>query len=393
MSDTFQSGVISLVRSALYGGNAVIPDGFDWQKTLKLAKEHQIQALIYHGTVNSGTEMPSQIKTALETSAFKSLALDRNQVYTIGKLLDAFQENGIDHLPLKGTVLKSMYPKSEFRSMSDADILIKPEQYGAIAPIMQKFGYVNTGESDHEYIWQKENVLTVELHKRLIPSYNRDYYAYYGDGWRLARKIDGNRYGMSDEDQLIYLFTHFAKHYRDGGIGIRHFTDLYIYLSAKPDMDTAYIGRELKKPSLDVFYQNVRDTLRAWFEDAPESEITGFITARIFSSGSYGTQTDKVLSSAVKEESALTNRKNARARRILRVVFPSYALMADSFPSLKRFPFLLPAFWAVRWFRALLFRRENIVRVKTELDIASAKRTETYHEELHFVGLDFNFKE
>ena len=209
------------------------------------------------------------------------------QTQTTLQLLKAFEENGIDHMPLKGTLLKPLYPKSELRCMSDADILIKPEQYEAIRSIMLKLGYTEGLESDHEYIWKKENFFTAELHKRLIPSYNKDYYEYYGDGWQLGKIVNGYCYAMTDEDQLIYLFTHFAKHYRDSGIGIRHLIDLEIYLKKKPELDFAYIDRELQKLQLDVFYGNVLKTLKAWFEGGDEDEVTDFVTERIFGSGSY----------------------------------------------------------------------------------------------------------
>ena len=123
---------------------------------------------------------------------------------------------------LKGTLLKEMYPKKELRAMGDADILIKTEQYDKIKPIMQGLGFEERTESDHELIWRKPQLL-LELHKKLIPSYNKDYYAYFGDGWQLGKPNSNfpHRFEMSDEDQMIYLFTHFAKHYRDAGIGIR----------------------------------------------------------------------------------------------------------------------------------------------------------------------------
>ncbi len=97
---------------------------------------------------------------------------------------------------------------------------------------MNRLGYLPGVESNHEYVWDKKNMLHVELHKMLIPSYNKDYYAYFGDGWRLAKKYDGSEFKMSDEDTFVYIFTHFAKHYRDAGIGIRHITDIYVYLKS-----------------------------------------------------------------------------------------------------------------------------------------------------------------
>ena len=68
--------------------------------------------------------------------------------------------------------------------MVDADVLVKTEQYPKIKNIMSSLGYCETKESDHEYIWDKKGFFHLELHKRLIPSNNEDYYSYYGDGWK-----------------------------------------------------------------------------------------------------------------------------------------------------------------------------------------------------------------
>lgn len=393
MTDLFCDSVISLVKSALFGTKEEISAELDWNEIVKLTKDHQIHALIYYGILACDARPPEQIRAALENNAFMSIMVDRNQTFAVGELLKAFSENGIEHMPLKGTLLKSLYPKSELRAMSDADILIKPEQYDRIRPIMQSLGYTEGIESDHEYVWIKANVLTVELHKRLIPSYNRDYYAYYGDGWQLAKKADGSCFYMSDEDQFIYLFTHFSKHYRDGGIGIRHFADLQIYLTAKPDLDMAYIENELKKLQLDTFYKNVRQTLKVWFEGNEKGEVTDFVTARIFGSGSYGTYDGRLLSSALKEARAFSTGKKARTKRIWRLIFPAYHQMITTFPFLEKCPVLLPFLWIYRWLRALLFRRGTIAKKRGEIKITTVDRVENYQQELHFVGLDFNFKE
>jgi len=52
---------------------------------------------------------------------------------------------------------------------------------------MADLGYEELYESDHELVWNHD-LMRIELHKRLIPSYNKDYYQYYGDGWQLAKK-------------------------------------------------------------------------------------------------------------------------------------------------------------------------------------------------------------
>jgi segregation and condensation protein B len=187
--------------------------------------------------------------------------VDQNQLYEIEQIRRCFLENGVDFMLLKGVWLKPLYPQSDLRPMGDVDILIKNEQYDIIRPLMLQMGYREILESDHELIWDKPGVLHVELHKRLIPSYNKDYYAYFGDGWRLAQPTAGSEHDMRAEDQFVYLFTHYAKHYRDAGIGIRHLMDLHVFLKAKPDLDRHYMETELEKLQLLTFCRHSLETL------------------------------------------------------------------------------------------------------------------------------------
>ena len=80
-------------------------------------------------------------------------------------------------MPLKGLVLKSIYPETYLREMSDADILIKDSQYkDKIVPLMKSLGYVfSDTKSEHDYKWVKDGYMVVELHKFLFDSDYTEY--------------------------------------------------------------------------------------------------------------------------------------------------------------------------------------------------------------------------
>ena len=280
--DRQQEGVLTLIRSAVTGQALALPEDFDLDSSLPLLKRHQLTALACAGALNCGLVPGAQLFEGYG----KSLKKSEDQLRILKKLFAAFDENGIAYLPLKGSNMKALYPRPELRVMGDADILIRLEQYAQIVPILESLGFEFQVESDHELIWHAKG-LHLELHKRLIPSYNEDYYAYFGDGWRLAKKQAGCRYALSPEDDLIYQFTHFAKHYRDGGIGCRHVTDLWVYKRHFPNLDTAYIRRELDKLQLLAFYDNICRLVGVWFEGAPADQMTDFISEFIFESGSW----------------------------------------------------------------------------------------------------------
>lgn len=387
--NNLQIGIIGLVKSAVKGEKTVLPNDFNWTAALRLAKKHQIIPLIYYGIINSGIRIPEDVFSQIENISYKSIAVSHNQLYELENLYRAFDKNDIKYMPLKGAVIKQLYPKPEMRMMGDADILIKTEQYEKIRAIMRNAGFKEAVESDHELVWDKKG-LCFELHKRLIPSYNRDYYAYYGDGWNFARPRSKNRFEMSDDDTFIYIFTHYAKHYRGGGIGIRHITDLYIYLSAKPDLNKEYIETELKKLKLFDFYNNTIHTINVWFNGEQSDTMSDFITEKIFESGSYGTYKAHIMSGAVK---ASKSGGNVRIKRIVKLIFLPYKYMCDKYPVLIKAPFLLPVMWLVRIADVIFNKRDKIARQRKELDYITDDKIAEYKKELNFVGLDFNFKE
>ncbi len=301
------------------------------------------------------------------------------------------KQNNIDFFPFKGAILQYMYPKPAMRFMGDIDILIKTKQYKTIKQVMRNAGYDFDHESDHEYVWNKKNVLRIEFHKRLIPSYNKDYFAYYGDGWQLIKR-EGDEYKMSDEDFFVYIFTHLAKHYRRSGIGLKHFIDIWVYLHSKPELNEKYIEGELVKLQLFEFYKNVRYTLQVWFDGAEETEASELITNRVFSCGVYGSNENGIFSAAVSKAAETSGEHNYRAVRLLHAVFLPYKTMCRKYTFLKKIPVLLPVMWCVRIVTVLVFRRENIKKVNAEIRMLTDDNVNEYHNALKKVGIDFNFK-
>lgn len=384
--------IIKIISSALLKKELVITEDIDWDEIYCFAKKQQILVMVYYGLCCSETNIPQNVFDKIEKDVFAHTVYSCNQLYEVDRLCEAFEENGIDHMVLKGSVLKKVYPKPEMRQMSDSDILIKVEQVEKITKIMNELGYTYKYDSDHEIVWVKQPSVYIELHKRLIPSYNKDFYSYYGDGWKLSKLIEGKKHGytMSKEDNYIYNFTHFAKHYRDAGVGVKHMIDLFIL---QKDIDLKYVKNELKKLQLYEFYKAVLKTIAAWFEGADTDIQTQTVTKRIFAGGAYGTAEAKTLSSAVKATKDGTNAKNVARKKVFKMLFPSVEALKSTYPILNKTPFLLPAVWVWRWITALLFRRKNIsVQSKTAKTLSAQKIT-SYQDELNIVGLDFNFEE
>lgn len=392
MLSSFKRGVITLVKNALKGENSPLPEDFDYSKLYRFAISQHILPIVYCGGRNDAGFIAHDEGRKIYGAAMYYALANQNRFEMLDEICRTFEKNGIDYMPLKGATIKDLYPSRDLRLIGDADILIKDEQSEDIEKIMTALGYEYEKTSDYEWKWQKDG-FEVELHKKLVPSHTKDLSAYLGNGWGRAkpRVEGGHEYALGCEDELIYLFSHFTKHYRHSGIGIKHLVDIYVFLGAHPELDADYVYSELDRLGIGKFYRNVIRTLEVWFDGAEGDEVTEFITNKIFSGDAYGTEEHLAkYSAAVLAKD--TNAKKAKNKKLISVIFLNYGEMCKMYPWLKKCPILLPFAWIGRLIRVVLFRRENIKKVGESIAVINDTDIDSYKSELRLVGLDFNFE-
>ena len=286
-------------------------------------------------------------------------------------ILSALEEAGIWYAPLKGIILKELYPKIGMRQMADNDILIDAARAEDVRQIMEGLGYtVDTfGKGAHDH-YVKPPVCSFEMHRRLFWAGNEmpQLEAYYRDVERRLLPDADRAFGLkfSDEDFYLYITAHAFKHYSGSGTGLRTVLDTYVYCRQKADtLDWAYIAGEAEKLGIAGFEAQLRSLAMHLFGgetlDAAEQEMLEYIA----SSGTYGI--------AVHRE---TNRvrRYGRVGYLIRRAFLPYRTMRAQYPILKRLPFLLPFCWVLRWIGALIKKPKTVL---LQLRTAVARREET----------------
>lgn len=362
--DAQQQGILTLLRSAITGEAMPLPEGFDLDEAYKLIKAHKIAPLAYEGALHCGVPQQHPVMMALFQASCRAIQVNERQMRELGKIYTAFDDAGVDYLPLKGSIMKAMYPRPELRLMGDADILIRQEQYGKIASMMEALGYSTKTGEEHVFVWAND-ALNLELHVSLFDPRNQQMRDFFGDGWGLAKTQEVTRHVMSPEDAFIFEIAHFTKHYVGAGIGCRHMVDLWVYLRNHPAMNEAYIQTALEKLHMWAFYQHVRRTLAWWFEDAAPDETTELIGEVIFSSGNWGNQRTAEIASAVRKQKTAADSAHGRAMYMVRRVFPTRTTLCRLFPLLDRHPWLLPIVW-LRYIFTKLFAHKLTLRQHME---------------------------
>ena len=363
-------GIVTLLRAGLTGEKLSLPDGVSMKEIVDIAGKQGTALLIYQGAVNCGMDQKDPLMQRLFMNYYRHLMHHERQMRAVREMFAAFEENGIAYMPLKGCILKDLYPKPELRAMGDADILIRGEEQEKIHRVMQSLGHTVAGENERVTTWKSRD-LSVELHRFLAPKTDEDHYAYYGSGWQFARKQTGYRWDMSAEDAYVFIFAHLSRHYRGGGIGCRHVVDLFVYHRAFPEMDAAYINGELEKLHLRRFHDNMMKMLDVWFADGEPDDVTELLTAFICSGGSWGTMEAAMYANEVKAAARAGRVAHSGFRAAMRAVFPSSDQLGLRYRAARKYPALLPVLWVVRWIDIIFFRPQKIrsrVRILRQID-------------------------
>lgn len=361
-----QIGIIRLCKSAIKGSIENLPPSFSWEEAKKIIENHNIFNLIHFGCVNSKIDEPNWNKQRFLTNCMHLSVLWNDA----DKIIKSFNDNEIEYIALKGLVIKDMYPNPLMRNMSDVDILIKKKKYQKkIKPLMLSLGFVEKTETDHDYEWAK-GTSTFELHKRLIPSYDEDYFKLIGNDWDW----------YNNNNEYTYDFIHFAKHFRDAGIGLVHLVDVEVY------RDFIELDK-IEKFDLVEFCNNIFSVLDVCFHDkAPNTKDLCMLNF-IFDSGVYGSRLMAKKTDNLKHLNYSGNSKNAKKRILIKKIFPSFKDMSFRYPCLKNCPILLPFIWTGRTFR-LIFSKKTTITIN-ELEVYDNKDIDL-EDTLNYFGLSYN---
>jgi hypothetical protein len=341
--------------------NGVVPDKdkitqIDLQKLFDMCQFHCLTATVDVALESAGVKN-SKFVEAESKAIKKNLLLDMERE----KLFQFMEQNGIWHMPLKGVILKDMYPKTGMRQMSDNDILYDAKFQNEVCKYMKSHGYSaeSVGKGNHD-VYMKPPIFNYELHSKLFnEDKNKNLFEYYKNiENRLVKDTDKNyAYHFTDEDFYIYITAHEYKHFIGSGTGLRSLMDCYIYIKSKGDsMDWDYISKELKTLNIADFEENRRNLAIKVFSNPnlPElsSKETELLEYYLFS-GTYGTMKNSVKNGLEKEN-------NSKFKYILHRFFPPMSFYKIHHPIVYKYKFLVPFFSVYRIVRGAVLNHKKI---------------------------------
>ena len=107
----FQRDFILLLRSAITGEKYNLSDEFSTKEVFNIGDKHSVLPLVFMGASNCGVSMADEGMRKLFDAYCQTINIHEGQVYELDRIFEAFEENNIDYMPLKGCNMKALYPK------------------------------------------------------------------------------------------------------------------------------------------------------------------------------------------------------------------------------------------------------------------------------------------
>ncbi len=270
------------------------------------------------------------------------------------KLCQTLEEAGIDHIPLKGAVVRDFYPETWMRTSSDADVLIPRHcLQEAVKLLEQRLHYVIKERGGHDVSFTTPSGENMELHFDLVgDDLMPDAGKVLKRVWETAIPCVGKLHEkqMLSELFLFYHIAHMAKHINNGGIGIRFFLD-YDLLFEKMIFDKKQYQKFLQQGGLETFERVVSDLSKKWFHDGAETRKANRLEELVFSVGIFGKQ---------KQFVAVRRGDMGKVEYLKARVFVSYKTLCKTYPFLEGKKYLIPFYLVCRFinhFRYAGFRK------------------------------------
>ena len=340
------------------------PEDIEWRDVLNLAAYHKVDEMVFCAVEKLRNKPDQMILDKMYAQHEKNQLVNTIQLAEAEMILNEITAKGIDILPLKGYVLKSLYPDSNYRQMGDLDYLLEEENLSKAGQILQELGYTadDVGLEDSHDVYTKKPYLEVELHRRLLPPTEENHW-YTDNIWERLHRNKENQHimEMNWEDFYLYHLLHFEKHYSMDGCGIRSVIDQYYLMKCLEDrLDWDYINEMLPKMKYVEFESMSRGLAMAWFDDGEMKKEWDGPAEFIINSGAFGTfeQYQKWVMERYKREEGI----NTKAGFFFRRMFMERERMEFSYPILKKHGWMLPFLWIHRLFKAVIFRRGRVRR-------------------------------
>lgn len=356
---------INLIQSAITGqalssemSSQITPEVLPrlYQIAMKQDQVHMLAfALKKHGLLGED-ELSAHLASTLRWGLYRHEMMQQaqNEIYQV------LEEAEVDYVPLKGAVIRDLYPEAWMRTSGDTDVLVREESLErAKDALVSKLGYRVTKNNYHDIAMLSPQNMLLELHFKISENEEK-MDRMLTKVWEYVshREACSHRMEMTNEYLLFHSYAHMLYHFINGGCGIRYVIDIWI-LEQKLEYDAAKLEKLLEVCGMCAFASYTRKLARVWFEGEAHDRETSLMEMYIIEAGLFGDVESKVKARKVKTE--------GKATYLFQRVFIPYREFCSSYPILSKYPVLYPYYTVKRWFK--IFDRRKAGQAICEIQL------------------------
>lgn len=348
--------LIALVKNAITGES--LPFDMDFESSfdsiMRLASSHEISHLASYSLINGGVLNDEAHLKFAKKQVYDASYRDTKNGFTLELARNLLESEGIDYIPLKGTIIKNYYPECWMRSSCDIDVLIKKNDFDRSVELFKNNGFEFDGYLNYHDVSLIYDDTNLELHFSICENI-RSMDSLLKNVWNHADQKTRHGYEEDHDYFVFHHIAHMAYHFLAGGCGIRPFIDLWILRKAG-FFNSANVKSFCTAAKIGEFYDGVWALVDVWFGDHEHSDITSRIEKYILTGGAYGYFPNNA--------AAYTVRNGGKWRHIISLAFPRYGSMRVLYPVLNRAPILLPFCYIYRLFEKTIGRNSAKAKKK-----------------------------
>lgn len=336
----------------------------------KLSMKHSMAHIVGTALINAGLLNDSDIAKKFTKQQLVAVHRYENFEYELGVICNTLEKAEIPYIPLKGSVIRALYPEPWMRTSCDIDVLVHEEDIDRAVEALVRNGYTADEKRNfHDISLRSTSGVHLELHFSIKE--NRELLdPVLSQVWSYTVPNDVSvRYEMTTEFMVFYTIAHMSYHFVSGGCGIRPFADLW-YINQKLDFDDEKVISLCRQSEIADFYEAVKMLMNVWYAGSKHNELTLRMERYIITGGVYGTQE---LYTAVKQQEL--GGKAAYTRSILFLPYESLKIMYPSLKNRAQAPF----YQIKRWMDILSNRdraEKSIKKLKKSVSLKKDKVNE-----------------
>ena len=341
----------------------------------ELAEQHHVLPLVFEAiyACPAATNMDGVLFMQCKRSTVQSVMLQAMKTEEFLALNRHLREHGVTPVVVKGLICRNLYPRSDYRTSGDEDVLCGEHQFKACHKLMIDFGMEAVGSTldSYEVPYRKDDsALFIELHKTLFPSESdifSDCNRFFEDCFQRLIEVDiqGDPVAtMNHTDHMLYLILHAYKHFLHAGFGIRQVCDMVLFGNAfGAQIDWEYVRQKCRGMRADKFAAALFAIGEKYLGFNPQQACYPYnwkkldadpepLLADLLYGGIYGSSDrSRVHSSNMTLNAVSADKKGKKSKgNLLKTIFPPAKSLESRFPYLRHAPILLPVAWTCRIF-------------------------------------------